>query len=244
MEKKKQTIQQYSNIVIFILLMIVCVLIFQIKKISPLEKKVLEEYSDKIVNYIDILESTPDMDKYITFTVKYYYNEKGINGVSIKELQKFILETFNKSYSEDQILEKGLSPFLVNNYINFNIETKTYTYENNLTVSDIAKQKLNKYILEKVKKKNNKSFYVIYTKYTIDNPYKVLDYYETKENNTYDTTNIHNYLKGMGREKYLLDAIDEKNINNFISKKKKYKKIKIEYIVKDEKILISKITTK
>ena len=114
----------------------------------------------------------------------------------------------------------------------------------------IAETPVTYYKLEKITKINKKKYKATYREYTIENPYNMLNYYLEKNSKVEgvekdgqyvydlkDITPIRNYLSGSSKIGSFKKSIDE----DVAKYSKKGKKLKVTYIVKNDKILIDKI---
>ena len=77
-------------------------------------------------------------------------------------------------------------------------------------------------------------------RYVVTNPYEILNFYselneKNKNKKTYDTTPIFNYLTGKGKEKDIKNYVIGSNFDKFAKKKGEFI---VNYIVKDDNILI------
>lgn len=242
---KDKIVQRVLITLCIMLILIIVIINFYKKTISPLESGVLVSYSNKMVNNIEVIKNNNDKkyENYIIYTMLYYYNELNRNEVSTKEVKKFVLDNFNLKLSDNKINSIGTSLKLLENGIKLVTEDNKYIYTNNQTLADIAKTKVPFYKLEKIQKKNKVTYKIIYQKYIIENPYEVLNYYDKlnnkkKTHNKYDTTDILKYITGKGTVKEFIDSIDENTLDKFSKKKEK---ITIEYKVINNHLTISTI---
>lgn len=228
----------------FCILIILIIMISEKRNISPLEEQAIKEYSSKMVINIDeIYNKDKKNDKYIVYTMKYYNNELNRNEITVNELRKFVLENFNKNLSKKELLKIGVSQKLIENNINFDYDTNKYTYNDSKTLSDIAKYKITKYELEKINKYSDTRYSVRYKKYEIKNPYELLNYYEELNNkkktkDKYNTDDILKYIKGIGKEKDIINNIDQEGLKKF-GKEKEI--VTVEYKVINNKLTVGNI---
>lgn len=238
-----------------ILLIIIIILLININKISNLESMKIDETSNTIMNYIDIIDDNNTDDesigKYIYFALIYSKNELNKEELTCDEISSIINNIFNINISSDDIRSTGITPLLLDHNINQNYETDSYSMLNSTcSQSDIASIPITYYLKKSIKKSKNK-YEVKYTKYILDNPYELLNYLndlnnpkpsedgsETQVLQTYDTTNIYNYLTCKGNIKDVKKDINEDILNNIF---KKDKELTITYIIKDNKLLIDKM---
>lgn len=246
-DKKKR------NILIGIFIAIVLLIIlFGCNRLTSLEEKTIKDVSKKVMPYMDRVENSKEKDelgKYVYYAVEYAYNEDSKKEVSIDEVKKIITDTFNYEIDDKKINELPLTSEMMENYIFYNFEKEEFVNDKeSLSQSDIASKKLIFYEINKITKKSSDKFRVKYDKYEVTNPYEILNYYydlnsknEAKKNKkTYDTTPIFNYLTGKGKEKDIKNFVIGSNFNKFAKKKGEFI---VNYIVKDDKILIDSYET-
>ena len=117
----------------------------------------------------------------------------------------------------------------------YNSEKNTFSIiKDKKSYAQIASEKIVKYEIDTVKKKNNK-YIIKYNKYVVTNPYEIVNYYN--ENNE-DTKEINDYLSGNTSKNKILKYINKDNINKI---GKKEEEVKITYIIKNNKVLIDDI---
>ena len=226
--------------------------LFNSRNISSIEEKELKNSSREFVNYIEdiTLSKSKDIDKYILYALDYSYNVKGKDSLTVSEIYEFYKENFTLKISEDSIKNIGITPMLVERNITYDTTSESYKLNNIENASVIAETPITYYKIESISKINRKKYSITYRKYTIKNPYDILNYYiekntnaEGKENDgiyTYDLKDlnpIRNYLSGTGKIGSLKNSIDE-DVSKF---GKKGNKLKITYVMKDDKLLIDKI---
>lgn len=233
-----KNILKKENSKYFVIGMVILILLFLLTfnhfKISKLEQITITKYSDKMMNYMDTLEKDK-LDYYVGYTLTYYYNEENKKEISISEIVNFINHHFHKKVTKKQIQSLGITPYMIDLHITYNSNSKKYSIHiDELSYADIAKKKIVKYELEKIKKKNGKTYEVTYYKYEVKNPYKILNYYTNKEKNK-EVEEINLYLTGKSSKKNIMKYITKKNIDKIGEKKEK---IKIRYTIKNEDILI------
>ena len=114
-----------------------------------------------------------------------------------------------------------------------------------ITQSEIADKKLTFYEIDSIKKISSEHFKVTYDKYVVTNPYEILNYYTDLNNKKstkkkYDITPIYNYLVAKGKEKDVKNYVIGGNFEKFAKKKGK---LKVDYVVKNDKLVIDSYET-
>lgn len=222
--------------IVGIVIILLFLLLFSHFKISKLEELTIKKYSNQMMVYMDYLEKD-EIDYYVCYTLTYYENEYNQKEVNIKDIVNFINTHFKKQITKKQVETLGITPFMIDKHITYNSDKNSYIINaNELSYSDIAKIKLVKYDIEKIKKKSNNTYEVTYNTYEIENPYELLNYYVDK-NNKKTAEKINLYLTGKISKKNIIKYITNKNIDK-IGKKKDI--IKIYYVIRDDDILIDK----
>lgn len=243
-KKKLKKIDKTKALIVVVILLL-GVIVINKKSITPVERIKLEEESNSVSENINVIEEKQDLDSCVIYTINYYASEKGINKISIKDINKYIKNHFNIKTSEKKISKLGITPNMLEERITFNPTENTYEKSTDKkTYADIAGEKIEKYREEKIKKKSNNKFVVTYKKYVVKDPYKILNYYTDMNNKNekkvtkYNTEEIDKYLKGEESKKTIKKYITEKNIGKI---GKEEGKVKITYIIRDGNILIDKI---
>ncbi len=236
MDRIKRIIINYKLYVISVII-IVLLLIFLIigkYRLSPLEELAITKYSNEMMPYMDILEKD-ETDYYVCYALVYYDNVYNQQELSIKEIVDFINDHFSKKVTKKQIQSLGITPYMIDKHITYNIQNDKYVITTNgLSYSDIAKTKIVKYSMDKIKKRSKDTYQVSYQQYVIKNPYEILNYYQDKKDNL-AVKNINNYLIGNGNRKSIEEFLDSKNIGKF---GKYVGTVKIKYNISDNSILI------
>lgn len=209
------------------------------KKISNLEKIHIQEFiNDYGVSLEQVdTDETKENDRYISYAL--YYNLDDTNKVSLsnKEIKDTIDKVFNVNISEEEIKNIGITPYLLNNFIKYDVTNDTYELDiSNLKNADIAKIPIIKYEISKVKEVKEDRYEVELMQYKVSNPYEILNYYMDK--NDYDTKNISDYLSGDKNIKVMKEALDLEALRNI---QNEGTKIKATFIVKDNKLLLDSI---
>ena len=245
------------GILILIFLVFTAVYVIGTKNISEIEEKTVRNKGEELITYIEdiTLSDSKEVDKYIIYALSNSYNKESKSSLTCKEIYEFIKENFTIEITEEKIKNMGVSPLMLERNISYD-PTKD-AYEILPAKKDgqtIAETPITHYKLEKISKINKKKYVVTYSKYTIEDPYKMLNYYmdENMQNNgtedengnvTYDlvdTTPLVNYLTGSGKLGDAKKIIDDNKINNYAVHDKKGT-IKVTYIAKGDKLLIDKI---
>lgn len=254
---KENTGMVILGILISIFLVFTAIYIIGTKNISEIEEKTVRNKSEELITYIEdiTLNDSKEIDKYIIYALSNSYNKESKNSLTCKEIYEFITENFTIEISEEKIRNMGISPSMLEKNISYNPTTDSYEILfTKLDGQTIAETPITYYKLEKISKKNKKKYVVTYSKYTIEDPYKMLNYYmdenmknegvEDEDGNiTYDlvdTTPLVNYLTGSGKLGDAKSIIDDNKIDNYATLDKKGT-IKITYIAKGDKLLIDKI---
>ena len=208
-------------------------------RLTKVEEIKINEISDKVIPYInEVIAHSEEEGNYISFAIDYIYNEKGKKDITIDEIVEVINNTFDKSKTREEVSKQGLTSYLMNRGIVYDSTINGFVYNYNKTRADIAAEHLVRYETKKIKKVNDKKFVVEYNKYVIENPYALLNYYNEQENSETAVKEIMSYLKGETNVSKIYKYIT-KDIVDKIGKTEKI--IKIEYIVKDNSVKISKI---
>jgi hypothetical protein len=122
------------------------------------------------------------------------------------------------------------------------------------TAEAISKDKIVYYKLKKIRKINKKKYTMTYTRYVIEDPYKILDFYIEKNRvnegekqedgttvyNLVDITILRNYLMGSAKVGDIKRFIKE-NENDIEKYAKKSGKLKVTFEYNGENLLIKKI---
>ena len=258
LEKIKEVLKRNTGISVIVALSLIFVIftfayLFNSRNVSSIEEKEIKNSSSELMYYIDdiTLSNSKEIDKYILFALDYTYNTSGKSSMTISELDEFFKEHFTKKISEDSIKNIGITPLLLERNVTYEVTEEAYklndTMKDNAT---IAETPVTYYKLEKITKINKKKYKATYREYTIENPYNMLNYYLEKNSKVEgvekdgqyvydlkDITPIRNYLSGSSKIGSFKKSIDE----DVAKYSKKGKKLKVTYIVKNDKILIDKI---
>lgn len=228
-------------IIIIIILLIITSCLFIIfrfnKKATDLETIKLKEVSLKSSLYFEELEGDSDKEiKYMTYILYSNLNQDNIVEMSNEDMKKELEANFDISLDEEELDNASLTFNSNEKMVHYDSMEKKYILDlNYLTNQDIAKIPIIKYELKKIIKINNKKFKIQYTRYQIDNPYDILNYFS---DNGYDTKNIRDYLSGKESKAAIKKLLNVDYLSNMNAKKNT---ITVTYIVKDDKILIDSI---
>ena len=250
MQKKFSEILSNKSIIIsfFVILFVLIFLIILLNtsKITKLERLKIEEKSDEISNYFDELTEYDDEGKYLNFAIEYLYNNNDTSSFSVEDLVNVINENFDLKYTSDDVINLGITNSMHNKEIMFDTATNSYTYVNKKTNFDISNTKIFYFTIDKIKKNGKNKFSVTYNKYVISNPYEIYNYYnnlinvehaETK-NELLNMDRIKSYLSGEEKIGYMKDLVKNETENSF---GKNEGKITVTYVIKNGKLLISKV---
>ncbi|MBQ8192538.1 MAG: hypothetical protein IJZ46_00480 [Bacilli bacterium] len=254
---KENTGMVILGILISIFLVFTAIYVIGTKNISEIEEKTVRNKSEELITYIEdiTLSDSKEVDKYIIYALSNSYNKESKSSLTCKEIYEFIKENFTIEITEEKIKNMGISPSMLEKNISYNPTTDSYEIlSTKLDGQTIAETPITYYKLEKISKKNKKKYVLTYSKYTIEDPYKMLNYYmdENMKNegvedengnityNLVDTTPLVNYLTGNGKLGDAKSIIDDNKIDNYATLDKKGT-IKITYIAKGDKLLIDKI---
>ncbi len=249
MQKKFNELLSNKSVIIsfFVILFVIIFLaiLLNTNKITKLEKLKIEEKSAEISNYFDELISGND-EKYLNFAIEYLYNNNATNVFSADDLANVINENFTLNYSSEDIVKLGITNSMHDKGVIFDSAVNSYTYLNQKTNYDISTTKIYYFTIDKIKKNGKNKFSVVYNKNVIDNPYEVYNYYNNLiniehgevKNEFVDLGRIKNYLRGEEKIGYIKDVVRNEQ-DNFFGKKDG--KVTITYLIKNDKLLISKI---
>ena len=235
---------------ILALIFLVTIIVYLIisKNISKIEEEKINKETREYANYIeDIVDiKSKDLDKYIIYTLDYYYNVKGTNELTSAEIADFLNNNLHKKVKEEEILNFGVNPTMVERNITFDASTNKYKLNDaKIDRQSIAKKEVIYYRQKKIRKINKNKYVITYEKYIIKDPYAALDYYlernrkdEGKEQKDgsmqYDIVDISEMKEYLitGKVSYLKHFFNQndKEMKKF---EKKSGKIKITYVVND-----------
>ena len=227
------------KIVIVLLVVSGVVLFFVNRSLSSLEKVKIDEFNDEIVDYLEEISDSDDKGKYISFAIKYLSDKENKYSFSDDEIINTINKYYNLDYDINSLEKIGVTSKMAEEGITHEIDK--YTYNNVLTKKDIASINVIKYSQNSVKKSINNKYVVSFKRLVVDNPYDVLNYYSSLNQDTdaiIDTKDLNKYLDGEGSIKNIKKYITEDTIDNY---GKIDGEIKVTYIIKNDKLLIDNI---
>jgi len=249
--KKYRKVFLTSLLCIFTVILLVIV-ISNSHKLTPIEKRELKRNSDMVMSYMEEIENVKkvDLSSYVVYAMEYNYNENDKTKLSLNEMVKLLENIFDKKFSKKEIEKIGITPLMVNKNISYDYDNKKYIIDKaSYSYADIASTKIVKYQLQIIKKNGKNKFTGIYRKYVVSNPYEVLNYYDSLNNNkdakktakNYDTTDIFNYLTGKEKLKVMKTYITSKNAKKIAKDKGE---VEVKYVVVRDKILVKEIRSK
>lgn len=239
------------GILVLIFLIITIVYLIGTKNISSIERKELVTKSTSLSKYIEVIadSESKEIDKYIVYALEYSYNVNSKNKLTTDEIYNFLKENFDIGITKEKIKDIGISPLMVEKNIVYDEEKDVYTMNIvKVNPQQLAETPVVYYKLDKISKSNRKKYVLTYTKYIIEDPYKMLNYYleensssESNEDGKYelfDITILRGYLSGNGKLANIKDMVRDADIQHYA---KKDGKLKVTYIVDDGTLKIAKI---
>lgn len=208
--------------------------------ISSIEEKELKNQSEYIAYHLeDLLLDSKKVDKYIIFALDYSYDKDSKTSLTIDELYEFLSNKFTKKFNKEDIENIGVTPLMVDRSIIYEPDKKCYTINKiNNNAQDIAKTPVKYFKLNKISKSSKKKYKITYTTYTIEDPYKMLNYYIDNNDKNVDITPIRNYLMGASKISSFKNSVIPEDVKHY---GKKGKKVSVTFVVKDDNIRISNI---
>lgn len=236
-KKKRNILIGILGIIVLLIILIGC------SRVTPLEEKTIKEVSKRVMPYIDRIENSKEekFNKYVYYALEYAYNEYDKTELTVKEIKKIIENTFNYDINDKKIKSISLTKEMMENNIIYDFVTGKFLIDKTqITQSEIADKKLTFYEIDSIKKISSEHFKVTYDKYVVTNPYEILNYYTDLNNKKstkkkYDITPIYNYLVAKGKEKDVKNYVIGGNFEKFAKKKGK---LKVDYVVKNDKLVI------
>ena len=209
-------------------------------KITNVERIMVTDTSESIAPFLNEVIANKEEDGcYITFAIDYLYANTGRNQFSVDEVLEVINKYFDINFTRDDVTKIGLTSYMMNKGIKFDMSVGGFSYEYKRTRTDIAVTPLTSYQVSKVKKVNKNQFVVYFNKFVVDDPYKLLNIYTNADPVDQDAVdNITKYVKGEIIPAKIFGYINENNIN-LIGKDEG--KTKVTFVVKDNKLKIKKI---
>lgn len=241
-KKKRNILIGILGIIVLLIILIGC------SRVTPLEEKTIKEVSKRVMPYIDRVENSKEekFNKYVYYALEYAYNEYDKTELTVKEIKKIIENTFNYDINDKKIKSISLTKEMMENNIIYDFVTGKFLIDKTqITQSEIANKKLTFYEIDSIKKISSEHFKVTYDKYVVTNPYEILNYYTDLNNKKstkkkYDITPIYNYLVAKGKEKDVKNYVIGGNFEKFAKKKGK---LKVDYVVKNDKLVIDSYET-
>ena len=241
-KKKRNILIGILGIIVLLIILIGC------SRVTPLEEKTIKEVSKRVMPYIDRIENSKEekFNKYVYYALEYAYNEYDKTELTVKEIKKIIENTFNYDINDKKIKSISLTKEMMENNIIYDFVTGKFLIDKTqITQSEIADKKLTFYEIDSIKKISSEHFKVTYDKYVVTNPYEILNYYTDLNNKKstkkkYDITPIYNYLVAKGKEKDVKNYVIGGNFEKFAKKKGK---LKVDYVVKNDKLVIDSYET-
>jgi len=249
----KEYLQENIRVVILgilLLIFLVATIVFLIisSNISKIEEEKINKETRDYANYIeDIVDiKSKDIDRYIIYTLDFYYNVYNVNSLSSAEIKDFINEKLHVKVKEEDILNFGVNPTMQKRNISFDSSSNKYVLNDpKYDRKTISEKETIYYRQKKLRKINKKKYVITYEKYIIDDPYKILDFYLEKnrqdegikqDDGTYiynivDITEMKEYLT-TGKINHLKQFLNQSD--EYMKKfAKKDGKIKITYVIND-----------
>ena len=205
----------FIPIVLVSLIIIGLIIYFSCKRLTELERVKITEEGNKIVYNIDeIIEKDKSDDSYVMFALEYLRMENDTNVFPIKDVLNTINDLFDVNYTEDKLNNIGITQYMVGRGVTFDTNSMSYKYQPSYTRVDINEMPIVKYEIKKIKKVNKSKFIIIYSKYYVDKPYNIYNYFNGKGDEYKNQISISSkYLKGEGSIKDVKDLITKDNIN-------------------------------
>ena len=228
-KKKKKTetinIGKYSirktillNIlVLFLIISLIFILVYNFK-LTNLERVKIEEFDKRTSNYMEDYAESDDKGKYIIYAIDYLSDVKDKNEFAVSEIVDVINNTFNEEIDEKKIYNIGITSEMLDKGIVLDDKNKKFIINNKKSRQDIANQKVVKYQLVDISKKNRNKFVLTYEKYIVEDPYTALNYYNNSDKKNYNediSKVITAYLKGDTNIYKFKNIINKDNIKEF-----------------------------
>lgn len=225
------------NIVLLIIIIFLIFLLVYNFKITKLERIKINEFDKKTSVFMEEYADSDDEGKYINYAIEYLNSKNNSNEFSIDDVLKTINNTFDENYTKQKLYKIGITISMHEKGIVFDDSKGIFRYNDQKTRSDIAKTPIVKYELKRVKKKSKNRFVLVYSKLVVDDPYKILNYYNGKNDNK-KIGIISSYLKGESNIVNVKKIINSNNIKEF-GKVEKNKKVVLKIV--NKKLIIQKI---
>ena len=232
MDKKEKILKKLIILTIILFIIFIILKFLNIKhSVSELENIKINEVSKKDTKYIEFIGNGKDLDGYLIYILK----NSEAESLSVNEMINKIHDIFNKEVKEKEIVDLGITPKMMDERINYDFETRTFSIDKSTDLREIATTEIIAYQIKDMYKDDNE-YVVTYDKLKVKNPYDVLNYYNDR-NKVEEVEEIQKYLQNEGSIDNILKYINTKN-------SKKSGEVTITYIVKNNKLLIEKIEEK
>lgn len=215
-ESAKKTLL-LNIILLLVIIFLIFILVYNFK-ITKLEKVKIEEFNKNAGIYLDEYIDYDDKGKYIIFSIEYLNGKTNRNDFTTKEVIDTINDTFNINYTEKNIYKIGITERMLEKGIVYDDANKKFIFNNKKTRQDIANEKIVKYELNSIKKRSKNRFVLTYDKYEVEDPYKILNYFNSlgsKKGNIKKSNIVLSYLKTEGNIRDVKNIINKDNIKEF-----------------------------
>lgn len=235
------------GICIFLVIILFLIFLFSIThKVTKLERVKITEFNNNVSYYLDEVIEHDGEGKYLNFAIEYIHDKENKDEFETKELIDVINNNFSLNYNEEGLSKLGISELVAGKGIVYDVSKNVYKYDNKETIGDIANKKIITYDIKSIKKISGSKFRVKYNRLVVENPYKILNYYndqnielaEDNKTDLIDVTDITNYVKGVGKVSNVKKLINNETIDNFGSIDGT---ATITFVIKEDKLLIDSI---
>lgn len=258
MNKKKYIIIS-SCILLVLLLIVISFFLFRFMSKNTKEKLINSFNNDSY--YYDYIENdVSDIEKYIMFSLVKDYNENGSKQFTYDELKSLVEKQIDYKLQDDELDKLVLSKTAIEKGLIKDIDKKTFTMNIvNKKKSEIAKIPFVFYFNKKVSKIGFNKYQVVLTKYEIENPYELYNFYEAENEEirknksisseanmiqvdlgdvSYNSNIVLDYLCGNKEIKEVKEYVKEEHLKKMNVKSSE---IKVIYTKKDDVFKIKKI---
>lgn len=242
---------------IIILITIFALLFFAPHKLSDLEQISFEEKTANIVNFLEVFDASSTEDQQdkqdselsdeeitkletqaqeIDFAAQLLFTESKDSTFSTDSIIKTVNSHIDNPLQKEDFKNNNLGIFLYGHSVDCQPDADICSYANPYsTKKEAAASPIKKYILKKVSRKGD-TYTAVYTRYTIENPYRALNVtsledYEGKHS-------VNDYLEGNGTQLAIKERINSGNIEKITEPDGE---IEVEYKLKDGNILFKRI---
>lgn len=237
-QNKLKIFATIAAIIVVALIFLFAIINIAGRKLNDNEQAALDQLNQKVLFYIDELESENETDeleqeaKFVIFAMTYSYEEDDKTELTPKEINDIIHSYFDTDIDLNEVLRKPLQPYLENKNIIFLPEDGKVLYKPATRAKKgIAQTPITVYLQKEARIKNS-TITSTYSKYTVDDPYNI---FTSATSLNMDTTGIGAYLNGNGKEKSIKRLVTPENVNDIAKNEGDFK---LTIIVKDEKLLI------